>query len=255
MEQQQHIQSYLRHAAMRQREVHHSGPFLATFTAHSNNPFLNYAIPDQDAAPSPEDIVSLIGIFQQRSRIARLEYIPSLAPAVEPALIAAGFTVEERMPLMVCTRERFSSPPLSSGVELLVPRSEDEIRSLIKAQNEAYGEANAEIGSEDIQRQHAFQASRGISLLARDNTTGDAIGGGSVNVPYNQTAELTSVGVRAAYRRRGIAAALTAHLVQLAWEAEIATVFLMAAHEAEARIYARVGFEALGEVLDIRSMS
>ncbi len=51
---------------------------------------------------------------------------------------------------------------------------------------------------------------------------------------------------------RGSAAALTARLVQLAWDAGISLVFLMAAHEAEARIYARIGFHQIGEILDLR---
>jgi N-acetylglutamate synthase-like GNAT family acetyltransferase len=86
----------------------------------------------------------------------------------------------------------------------------------------------------------------------RDSLTGEAIGGGICTVPFDQTTELAGVGVRLPYRRQGIAAALTARLAQLAWAAGISTVFLMAALEAEARVYARIGFQHMGEVLDIR---
>ena len=156
------------------------------------------------------------------------------------------------MPLMVCIPEQFHDPVLSPNIELLVPRTDDEIRDMIRAQNEAYNEAVSEAGDADISRQRASQAAGGIFLFARDRATGEAAGGGNCSVPSNQTTELGSVGVRSPYRRRGIAAALTAQLVQLAWAAGTSTVFLMAAHEAEARIYARVGFQAIGEVLDIR---
>lgn len=245
------IQSYLRRAASRGRDTQHIGPLLATFTSQNTNPFLNYAIPDEDASPSPEDIASLIAAYQQRQCIPRVEYIPQAAPAVEPALLAAGFCVEERMPLMICSPEQLQPPLLPSGIELLTPRTDGEILALLTAQNEAYGEA-ALPGSDEVRRSRTFLEAGGIAVLARDSLTGAAVGGGMCNVPFDQTTELSSVGVRLPYRRRGIAAALTARLAQLAWAAGISTVFLMAAHEAEARVYARIGFQHIGEVLDIR---
>lgn len=244
------IQSYLRRAAARGRDTQHIGPFLATFTLQDPNPFLNYAIPDEGAAPSVEEIAALITVYPQRQRVPRLEYLPQAAPDVEPALLASGFHVEERMPLMICSPEQFHQPPLPAGIELLRPTTDAEIIALVTAQNEAYGEAapNPDV----VIKQRAFLQAGGIAVLARDSLTGEAAGGGICNVPFDQTTELSSVGVRAPYRRRGIAAALTAHLVQLAWAAGVTTVFLMAAHEAEARIYARIGFQPIGEVLDIR---
>lgn len=247
-----HIQSYLRHAATRGRTTQRIGPFLATFTPQSTNPFLNYAIPDEGTSPSPEDIASLIAVYQQHKCIPRLEYLPQLAPAVEPALLASGFRVEERMPLMNCSPEQFHHPPLPTGIELLSPTTDAEILALVTAQNEAYGEAAP--GPDVVRQQRTFLEAGGIAVLARDSLTGEAVGGGICNVPFDQTTELSSVGVRMPYRRQGIAAALTARLVQLAWAAGISTVFLMAAHEAEARIYARIDFQRIGEVLDARLM-
>ena len=244
------IQGYLRRAAGRGREVEGVGPFLATFTPGSANPFLNYAIPDEGAVPALEEVAALVAAFGRRQLVPRLEYLGQLAPAVEPALLAAAFSVDERMPLMVCAAERFRLPALDAGIELLTPMSDAEIFALLTAQNEAYGEALPEAA--EVERLHALLAAGGIAVLARDRLTGAAVGGGLCNVPFEGTTELTSVGVRPAYRRRGVAAALTARLVQLAWAAGISTVFLMAAHEAEARIYARVGFQQIGEVLDMR---
>jgi predicted GNAT family acetyltransferase len=59
------------------------------------------------------------------------------------------------------------------------------------------------------------------------------------------------VGVRAVYRRQGIAAAVTALLARTMLDRGVATVFLMAAGEAEGRIYERVGFRRVGEVLHV----
>ncbi|MBD2774217.1 GNAT family N-acetyltransferase [Iningainema tapete] len=141
------IQSYLRVAASHQRDTERIGPFLATFTHHNDNPFLNYAIPDDDATPSSADVAALIAAYERRSRIPRLEYY----------------------------------------------------------------------------------------------------------VPYNRdrTTEIAGIGVRAKFRRRGIAGALTTQLVRLAIDAGVSLAFLMAAHEAEARIYFRAGFSTIGEILHI----
>src|SRR4051812_20614552 len=97
------IQAYLRGAASHGRVTKRIGPFLATFSPSSDNPYLNYAIPDDGAEPSSEDVAGLISAYEGRSRVPRLEYVHSLAPAVRDALLAAGFKVERYTPLMVCT--------------------------------------------------------------------------------------------------------------------------------------------------------
>jgi GNAT superfamily N-acetyltransferase len=245
---EQHIQSYLRHAASRGRTTQHIGPFLATFTDYDANPFLNYAIPDDGATPTPADIADLVAAFRQHARTPRLEYLPSIAPAVEAPLLAAGFAIEEHMPLMVCPPGAVQAIPVPPSIELVVPQTDADLAAMIAAQNAAYGEATSPT-PEAIARRRAFLDAGGSAILARDLHTGDGVGGGICDVPYLHTTELTSVGVIATYRRRGIAAALTARLAQVAFDAGTTTVFLMAAHAAEARIYARVGFIPIGEVL------
>lgn len=108
------IQSYLRFAASQHRETKQIGSFLATFDRHSANPFLNYAIPDNDATPSSTDVIALIAAYNRRKRQPRLEYITELAPAVEEALIAAGFTVEGRLPLMTLHSATFLTQVLTA---------------------------------------------------------------------------------------------------------------------------------------------
>jgi hypothetical protein len=67
------IQSYLRFAASEQRETERIGSFLATFNRWNNNPFLNYAIPDNNATPTRSDVQALIHAYQRRGRKPRLE--------------------------------------------------------------------------------------------------------------------------------------------------------------------------------------
>jgi len=113
------IQSYLRVAATHQRDTEQIGSFLAIFTPTNDNPFLNYAIPDDYATPSPADVTALIVAYEKRSRLPRLEYVAQLAPAVEVTLINAGFHVGGRLPLMNCAPGAEQLLPIPLGIEPL----------------------------------------------------------------------------------------------------------------------------------------
>jgi ribosomal protein S18 acetylase RimI-like enzyme len=246
-----HIQAYLRRAASRARETEKIGPFLATFSPRDDNPYVNYAIPDDGANPSSGDVAALVAAYRRRDRIPRLEYIPGLAPAVEAALLSGGFVVEGRTPLMVYEPDSEQEVLVPPGIELVVPTSDDDLLAMLVAQNEAYGDTAPTPTLEQVESRRAFLEAGGIGILARDALTGEPAGAGGCDVPFKRTTELVAVGVREKFRRRGIAAAMTARLVRAALDAGVTTIFLMAAHEAEARIYARVGFSRVGEVLHI----
>jgi len=243
------IQAYLRGAASLGRDTARIGPFLATFSPRSENPYRNYAIPDDDATPSPDEVAALASAYRQRGRKPRLEYLASRAPAVEAALVAGGFVVEGRLPLMICVPGAAIDLPVPSGIELLVPASDGEYVAMVSAQHEAYGDPPPAPTAARDWRDRA--AAGEIAMLARDTLSGEPAGGGLCTVPADRTTELAGIGVRGAYRGRGIAAALTARLVQAAFAAGVATVFLMAATEAEARIYTRAGFTTVSEILHI----
>jgi hypothetical protein len=84
--------------------------FDAGFDLVSDNPYLNYAIPDDDAAPDGPAVAELISEFANRNRRPRLEYIPAAAPRVEPVLTEAGFAPEARLPIMICEPGAENSP-------------------------------------------------------------------------------------------------------------------------------------------------
>jgi hypothetical protein len=88
------IQAYLRAHALRMADHERNGPFLSAFDEVSDNPYRNYAVPDDDARASADDIAALEAAFIRRRRKPRLEYIAAAAPAVEAALSARGFAVE-----------------------------------------------------------------------------------------------------------------------------------------------------------------
>ena len=224
------------------------GPFVATFDAASDNRYRNYAIPDDGAAPTPADISTLIELFAGRSRIARLEYLDDLAPSVKPALLAAGFRAEGTLPLMRCSRETLQAPAASPGIELSLVTARSDLERAARVQNESYGEG--ETSEADVLRLENMIAREGAVVLAADTLTREPVGSGLYSAPLEGTTEIAAVGVRASHRRRGIGAALTAHLVHEALLHEL-DPFLMAAHEAEERMYERIGFETVATILHI----
>lgn len=242
------IEAAIRADATRSREVERIGPFVATFTPGSQNPYLNYAIPEADGKPTAGDVAGLVEAFARHGHAPRLEYVPGLAPAVEPALLDAGFVVEGRLALMVCERRPDGETP--DGIDVRVAVTRDDVRAAATAQNEAYGEP--EPPSERwVDGILGSIAAGGVVVRAVDAATGEPAGGGGCTPPHEGATELTSVGVRPSHRRRGVAGAMVALLAQTMLDRGVDLVFLMAAGEAEARIYNRIGFTRVGEVLHI----
>ncbi|MDF5729557.1 MAG: GNAT family N-acetyltransferase [Rhizonema sp. PD38] len=188
---------------------------------------------------------ALINAYQKRRRKPRLEYVAKLAPAVEEVLTSAGFSVEGRLPLMICVPGSEQLLPIPLGIEL----SDAEILATVMVQNEAYGASPLSL--EDAQRLRNSIVAGAIAVLACVAATGEPVGAGVCSVPENQMTEIAGIGVRIAFRRQGIAGALTTRLVQEAFGAGVTTTFLMAAHEAERRIYTRAGFTPIGKILHI----
>jgi predicted acetyltransferase len=83
----------------------------------------------------------------------------------------------------------------------------------------------------------------GIVAIAVDESSGTATGTGLIDVTDDVpgVGELAAVGVLTAFRRRGIASALSAHLARTAHSQGISLVFLEAEPEEE-RIYRHTGF-------------
>jgi predicted GNAT family acetyltransferase len=94
----------------------------------------------------------------------------------------------------------------------------------------------------------AFERER---VRAGRTVTAVALAGGQpVSVgshqPVGSVSEVVGVGTLRAYRRRGIAASLTAFLAADARRRGVATVFLSAGDDDVARVYGRVGFRRIG---------
>jgi ribosomal protein S18 acetylase RimI-like enzyme len=107
--------------------------------------------------------------------------------------------------------------------------------------------ARPRVGLHDAVRRDevdAVAAGRTVQAGAFDATVG-AVGGGSHN-PRGTVSEIVGVGVLPAYRRRGLAAALTALLATDATGRGVTTAFCAAGSEDLARVHEHIGFRRVG---------
>jgi ribosomal protein S18 acetylase RimI-like enzyme len=228
------VQHFLRTRAWNGAQV---GPFSILFSASNPSPFANYAIPVDDARPTPAEVAALEAAFLARERRPRLEYVPAAAPGVEAALLAAGFTVEMRPPLMTRRATTPAQQPEPKGFDLRFVETAENLADAARVGAEAFGGGDA-----DAQWLMKVVARGGRVLVAYDRETGEAAGAGAFIPPIGDVTEVVGIGVRPAFRRRGLAQAITSMLAEAAFAGGCSLTFLSAAGEAQASIYGRARF-------------
>ncbi|WP_328905386.1 GNAT family N-acetyltransferase [Streptomyces sp. NBC_00234] len=242
------VQSYARTLTLRSPDHYRVGPFTVRHNPGWELKYANYAIPDRGAEPAALDVVDLIAAFRERGRIPRLEYLPAWAPAVEPALLAAGFTVENRAPLLACSPGDLLAPKPVDGLRIAVPVTDAEFADAARVQHQGFGgEGEPEEGTTDWLRTAA--AGGGVAALAV--VDGSPAGAGGCSIAVDGLSELAGVAVAAGFRRRGVGAALSAWLTETSFAQGCRTVWLEPGGPEAERIYAGIGYRRIGEKLNI----
>ena len=155
---------------------------------------------------------------------------------------------------MVCLPGKVVAQPSLHGLELLVPETDSEFEGMISAQNEAYGEP-ATVSAKAVEDRRDLLKHGGLAVLGRNSDTGEPAGGAVGTALAGGSTELAGLGVRDAYRRRGLGAAMAEFLAREAHSHGGVTVFLTPAGVPEERMYARVGFVPAGECVHLRVSS
>jgi ribosomal protein S18 acetylase RimI-like enzyme len=216
------------------------GPFAVLFSERNPSPFANYAIPLDFAEPSPAEVAALVATFRARGRQPRLEFAPSAAPKVEPALADAGFAVELRPPLMT----RRPQPPLAAlqvdGFVIAAPESDQALLDYTAVQKAAFGDPTPP-GEADIAGSRRSLRRGGFLLVAHDLETGAPAGAGAYMPLQDGVTEVVGIAVAERFRRRGLGQVITGLLTERAFAAGCAMAFLSAAGESQSAIYARAG--------------
>jgi ribosomal protein S18 acetylase RimI-like enzyme len=177
------------------------------------------------------------------------EWVADTTPALRQAAEASGIAVHDH-PLLVLQEARQARNVEGITIRLMRADDVDLARVLAVAQT-AFGAPGTQVGEAGIEAlqpvdnttvtRQRERLRRGLTVTATAfNERGDPIAVGS-HQPVDDVSEIVGVGTLPAFRRRGIATALTAVLVADALT-RVSTVFLSAGDEHVARVYERVGF-------------
>jgi predicted GNAT family acetyltransferase len=232
------VQSSIRAVNAAERESVVAGPFILYRSRASDHPYLNYAVP-MDGVGAWDGIDALREAFVARGLQPRLEFVAERAPGLEEALAAAGFELQARIPVMTCPVEDVREVPAPDGVVIARVLGGPDVRPLMEVQAAAFGEAPPSDA--------AVQAYRGRGLLARAD--GVPAGAASRSAIAEGVSEIGGVGVLERFRRRGIAAALTAAAAAEAFAEGAQLCFLTPGDEGAERVYARAGFARAGTTM------
>jgi GNAT superfamily N-acetyltransferase len=253
------IDAYLDEVPRRVTRTERVGPF--TLFVQRGNGWRYYARPTLGVTEVTSAEVDAVRRRQRTlSQPEAIEWVVELVPNVGPASTGAGLDVIEH-PLMHVPAGAFRSAPVPRGVRLEAVGPDEDV-ALVHAVASigfaAPGTAVGRAGPEALERA-ADAVSEGIVASAREQLAtgktvtmaawadGNPVAIGSHN-PCNGVTEIVGVATLPAYRRRGLAAAITSALVADALSRGIRIVCLSADDQTVARIYTRLGFASVGTV-------
>jgi ribosomal protein S18 acetylase RimI-like enzyme len=186
------------------------------------------------------------------------EWVDETTPGLEAVAVEVGLHVE-RCPLLILDGE----PQGDAGTaRMLGPGQRDDLalsRAAIDVGFQTGGTASGAEGLEaraaalgtgfsvvDDESARRFESGevRAAACYDADQPEIGPVGGGG-HSPVGEVTEIAGVGVLPAFRRRGLAAAVTYVLARDALDHGVTTVFCSAQSEDVARIYRRVGFQPL----------
>jgi ribosomal protein S18 acetylase RimI-like enzyme len=194
------------------------------------------------------------------------EWIADLTPTLRSAVEASGLPVHEH-PLMILDLAEADTDvaalPTGITVRILAP-GDPAMTSALTVGHLAFAQAGTQVGDAGLTELLEAVAARsgdgsdertatrilaGVAAVAAAVDTDDnALCAGQYQ-RAGTVAEIVGVGTLPAARRQGLAAAVTAALVEQARRDGIETIFLSAGDEDVARMYARIGFRRIGTAL------
>jgi ribosomal protein S18 acetylase RimI-like enzyme len=232
------IQHYFHTRLAAEREPIAAGAFTLYRHPTEDHPFLNYAIPNLTHPPAePDDGSALVAAARKRGLIPRIESVQPCAPWVRDL---PGFTVEDELRLMA------SEAPVALRSEAqieVVRKGSPHVAGLMRAQMAAFEE------SPPSDEQIARWDGRAVAALV----DGEVVGAAAWTQVFDGMTEIAGIAVIEAYRRRGIAGALTAEATRQGFLEGASLAVLVPGHEGAARVYERAGFADASRMIHVRT--
>ncbi len=253
MEPIERVQSFLHVRGAERHERMDVGPFAVYTHVTDDAPTNNYALPITPLhAVSPGTLDQVRAAFVAQYRTPCVTFLDQFAPPLEHALLAAGWHMTSCQTVLVCTRTTLVQPPLPHDVTMVTVSADsplDDIREALDVNEQGFDPNAAPATEEDAAQFRPMLAGcRAVVLCLAMR----GVSGGMFVPIHHGVTEVAGVATLAAFRRRGFAAIVTAHVAQAAFEYGAELVFLVAANDAAARVYQRVGFHPCAALLEFR---
>jgi predicted GNAT family acetyltransferase len=238
------LQEYLRFQASQHREVVPVPRFTCFFNASDSSEEANYAIPDEEGCDDLQaSLLRLQTVFAERDCKPYLQFIEDGFAHLQTVLQASGWAKVAQMQVMVCTPESHRPAPNISGLHIVTLSHESGVEAIRESLDtnilgfDPQAEERATIFAAEEFRQD-LRLSRAFTARLHEQ----AVGAGMFTEIHDELTELVGITTLEPFRRRGIAAALTAYMTQIALQLGAVAVFLIAVDELAGRVYERVGF-------------
>jgi len=232
------------------------GPFFATAHATNDMVWLSYAVPlsgHRGRADVAAAVPRLREFFKRHDRRLRFEILEPLWPELADQLLGCGLRLQGRMPLMLCAPADLRPPappavPDGLTIEDLDASTPDPVLAeALAVARRAFGEDRPEPTPRELaEHRDALAADRRRTAVAR--VDGTIAGVGTISVGND---ELVGVGTAPEFRRRGIAAAVSHHLIARHFRLGHPLAWLSAGDDPARRVYVRIGFRLVGDQINL----
>jgi len=247
------IQTYMRQKTSTSVYCHSCTPFSFYINPTEGEP--SFAIPDVPVDKAIDQVVTELQVYAKaRSIPTRVRCIEEYIPEFVAALRRAGFGEVWRQPIMSATPDTLIDPDPIPGLTFVVLSSDsplEDVRMGWITDQRGFDEEPSDDPAE-------------IEKFRRSLTNGRAVVANMDGVPAaaamftdirKDVAELIGISTVAEFRRRGIAAAVSAHATRTAFDMGADLVYLTTQSEAAARVYQRIGFQTSGWLIEMSDNS
>jgi ribosomal protein S18 acetylase RimI-like enzyme len=237
------IQAYLRFKASQHHKVVPLPPFLLFFHETDASSESNYTLVDAPSGAELQDpLKQLPTLFTERHRIPRLQFIEQAWTQFAPVLHSAGWTEQERSSVMLCTPQTSQPAPPVSGLTIITLSQISSLEEICEGLDANALGFDPHAQPATLQEAEEFRRDLLLSRAFTAHLNGQPVGAGMFTDMYEGMTELVGITTLEAFRRQGIATALTAFMTHTAFRQGATLVFLIAANEQAGRVYERVGF-------------
>jgi ribosomal protein S18 acetylase RimI-like enzyme len=237
------LQEYLHFKAGQHHEVVSLLPFHLFLHETDPSPESNYALVNEPGGEALQDsLTQLQTLFTERHRIPRLQFIEEACTQLVPVLRSSGWREQERSLVMLCTPRTYQPAPHVSGLTIITLSQASSLEEICEGLNANALGFDAQAQPATMQEAEEFRRDLILSRAFTARLNGQMAGAGMFTDIHEGMTELVGIATLEAFRRQGIATALTAFMTQAAFRQGATWVFLIAANEQAGRVYERVGF-------------